>query len=171
MGVPFYRAITATTRPPRPNEADGREYLFLSEAEFVDKIERGELLEHAIVYGHYYGVPKWPVREAMSKGMDVVVRTDGQGAFTIKEKVPGSVNVLLVPGSLAELGRRLRERGQDSGEVIERRLAAVAAEIAEAERFDYVVTNSDGCLDKAAAQVAAIISAEKCRVGRKPVVL
>lgn len=171
MGVPFHRAITATTRPRHANEVNGLDYLFMTEAEFLDKLERGELLEHARVYDHYYGVPKEPVRQALAQGLDVLVRTDNQGAFTIKGKVPEAVIILLVPGSLDELAQRLRARGRDSPTVIEQRLAAAAAELAQAPRFDYVVVNADGRLGEAAAQVAAIITAEKCRAGRRPVTL
>lgn len=167
----FHRAITATTRSQRPQETGGHDYLFLTEAEFLDKLRRDELLEHAQVYGYYYGVPREPLRQALSQGLDVIVRTDNQGAFTIKKKVPGSVVILLMPGSLDELGRRLRARGQDSEAVVEKRLAAAASEIAQASCFDYVVVNADGHLDEAATQVAAIITAEKHRVGRQPVTL
>lgn len=170
-GRAFQLVVTATTRPRRARERDGREYRFLTEAEFRGLEERGELLEHATVYGHRYGVPRGPVREALARGRDVVVRTDVQGAATIKGLIPQAVLIFLAPASWGELEGRLRRRRTEGEEELKRRLALARQEMARLPLFDYVVLNREGHLEAAVAQVEAIIAAERGRPGRGPIAL
>ncbi|MGQ9571604.1 MAG: guanylate kinase [Dehalococcoidia bacterium] len=165
----YHFAVTATTRPPRPNEVNGRHYHFLTAEQFEALLSAGELLENAVVYGHRYGVPKAPVREALARGQDVIVRTDIQGAATIKGTVPQAITIFLAPASLAELEERLRRRGADSEEQLRLRLATARREMDAACHFDHVVVNAHGKLAKAVAEVERIIAAEKRRPEREPV--
>jgi len=162
-------AVTATTRPQRPDEVDGRHYHFLTPQRFEEMVTAGELLENAVVYGERYGVPKAEVREALARGQDIVVRTDVQGAATIKGAVPQAVTVFLAPASIAELKERLRLRGADSEEQLRLRLAKARQELDAAGHFDHVVMNAEGKLEEAVAQVERIIAAEKGRPERMPV--
>jgi len=157
-------AITATTRPPRPGERDGVDYFFVSPDEFKRMERDGELLEHALVYGDHKGVPKAPVREALARGQDVLMRTDVQGARHIKSVVPGAVTIFVTAPSLEELTRRLLERGADSKEQAELRLRTATSEMACADEFDYTVVNDD--LDRCLAEVREIIERERRRPGR-----
>lgn len=169
-GVPAHFTVTATTRPRREvNPSDHAFLTFLSDEEFDRLLAQDGLLEHAQVYGYRYGVPKAPVREALERGQDVVVRVDIQGAATIKKLAPGAVLIFLAPPSPEELEARIRARGEDDPETVRRRLEAASRELAELSRFDYVVVNERGRLDEAVDQVLAIMTAERCRVGRQPV--
>ena len=163
-GCPFHFVITATDRPPRPGEVHGVDYFFLTTEEFLRLKREGELLEHAVVYGQYKGVPKQQVREAMASGKDVIMRVDVQGAATIQRLVPDAVLVFLVASSDAELEQRLRARGCDSPEQIARRIAMAREEMKRLTEFDYVIVNRDGELDQAVDAVVAVIQAEHCRV-------
>ena len=168
-GCPFYFVVTATDRAPRPEEVDGTDYFFVSTEEFEQMREEDELLESAVVYGQYKGVPKQQVRDAMASGKDVVMRLDVQGAATIRDIVPGAVLIFLVASSEAELVQRLRDRGGDSMEQVERRVATARQEMKRLPAFDYRVTNRDGELDSAVDDVLAIIRAEHCRVEQREV--
>jgi len=145
------------------------DYLFLTEEEFRRLQEGGGLLEHAVVYGHHYGVPKAPVREALAQGRDVIVRTDVQGAATIRGLAPQAVLIFLAPASWEELRGRLQRRHTEDEAELERRLTIAREELARLSLFDYVVVNREGHLEEAVAQVEAIIIAERCRVGRTPI--
>ncbi len=171
MGYPFHFVVTATDRAPRPDEEDGRDYHFVSKAEFERMIEANELLEYARVYGQYKGVPKAEVRDALSSGHDVVMRLDIQGAATVSEIVPQALTIFLAPPSLDILARRLRGRGGDSPAQLRERLETAVTEIRRLERFRYVVVNRQGRLDDAVRQTIAIMEAERCRVGRQPISL
>jgi guanylate kinase len=168
-GCPFYFVVTATDRPPRPNEMDGEDYFFVSTAEFEQMIEEDELLESAEVYGQYKGVPKQQVREAMASDKDVVMRLDVQGAATIREIVPEAVLIFLTASSEEELEERLRNRGGDSLEQVERRIAKARQEMKRLPEFDYVVVNRDEALDEAVDDVLCVIQAEHCRVDQREV--
>jgi guanylate kinase len=168
-GCPFYFVVTATDRPPRPDEVHGEDYFFVSTEEFERMIEEGELLEHAEVYGQYKGVPKQQVREAMASGEDVVMRVDVQGAETIRQIVPEAVLIFLTASSGEELEQRLRDRGGDSLEQVERRIVTAREEMKALPRFDYAVINRNGALDRAVDDVLAIICAEHCRVDHREV--
>jgi guanylate kinase len=159
-------SISATTRPPRPGEEHGREYYFVSDAEFDDMIARGELLEWAHVHDHRYGTPRTPVMAALDLGKDVLFDIDWQGAKSIAEKAPeDSVRVFILPPSMAELSRRLYARAQDSVPVIEGRLRRAYDEIAQWGLYDYVLVNVD--YDHAYADLAHIYHAERLRRDRQ----
>ena len=168
---PFYFVVTATDRPPRPDEVEGEDYFFVSTEEFERMIEEDALIEYAVVYEQYKGVPKEQVREAMASGQDVIMRLDVQGAATIREIAPEAVLIFLTASSEAELKERLRARGDDSPEQVERRIATAREEMKRLPEFDYVVMNRKGELDHAADQVLAIIRAEHCRVNQREVTL
>lgn len=157
-------AITATTRAPRPNERDGVDYYFVSEEEFKRMVASGEMLEHALVYGDHKGVPKAPVRKALAEGKDVLMRTDVQGARHIKSVVPGAVTIFVTVPSLAELTKRLLERGSDSKEQAELRMRIATSEMESAGEFDYMVVNDD--LKRCVGEVLGILERERARPGR-----
>jgi guanylate kinase len=162
-GYPLHYAITMTTRTRRPNEVEGVDYHFTSEARFRQLMDAGELLEWAQVYGNYYGVPRPQIRQAMAQGHDVLLKIDVQGAATIRRLVPEVVLIFLMPPSFEELQDRLVCRDTDTARDLERRLAAARTEMNCLDLFDYVVVNRSHALDEAAAQVMAIVTAEKCR--------
>ncbi len=162
-GFPFHFVVTATDRPPRPNEVHGRDYYFYTTAEFERMIAQGELLEHACVYGQHKGIPRAHVRQALASGQDVVMRVDVQGADTVKALIPEAVTIFLTCESEEELVARLRERRTESEEALQRRLETARAEMGRISAFDYVVTNRHHSLDGAVDDVAAIIRAEHCR--------
>ena len=170
-GCPFYFVVTATDRPPRPDEVEGDDYFFVSTEAFERMMERDELLEYAVVYGQYKGVPKQQVREAMASGKDVVMRVDVQGAETICSIVSEAVLIFLAASSQRELEERLRTRGGDSEEQVEQRIATAREEMKALPRFDYVVINRHDALDEAVDDVLAIIRAEHCRVDQRKVSL
>lgn len=167
--LPFYFVVTATTRPMRPNEVDGVDYHFVSVGEFAEMIDAGELLEYAVVYGDYKGIPKKHVREALASGKDVVLRIDVQGAATIRSLIPNAVTIFLAAESEEKLIERLRERKTESADKLKMRIATARQEMARIGEFDYVVVNRDDELDKTVDQVISIINAEKCRVDWTPV--
>ncbi len=158
---------SCTTRPRRTTESSGKCYDFVTEAEFEAMVSRGEFLEHARVFGkHSYGTPKKWLEESRSKGLDLVLEIDVQGAAQGKEKLPESVAIFILPPSRAELERRLRSRGQDSTEEIARRLAKARAEIeAFGKYYDYCVVNED--VERAGREVEAIVIALRCSSGRR----
>lgn len=162
----FYSAVTATTRVPRDNEQDGVHYHFLSEDSFRSMIERDELLEWALVYGNYYGVPKREVREALRRGEHVILRVDVQGALSVRELVPDALLFFVNPPTVDALRNRLRERGTNHDDM-EVRLDAAHSEIGVADRFDFQITNRDGMLDDAVARVVEIVESESCEGRRR----
>lgn len=158
---PWHFIVTATTRPKRAGEVDGVDYIFLTEQAFEALLAQDGFLEHAKVYGRYYGVPRAQVEDALASGKDVLVKTDVQGARTIHSKIPGAVLVFLAPPDLPELERRLRERKSESAEDLERRIRTASAEMACAPEFDYVVVNDTGQLEQAVREVEGIMEREK----------
>jgi guanylate kinase len=161
-------SVSATTRAPRPGEQDGREYYFRSRAEFEALVAAGEMLEHAEVFGNFYGSPKAPVQAAMDAGRDTVFDIDWQGGQQIRNSALGRdvVSVFVLPPSIAELDRRLRSRGQDSDAVIAGRMAKSRDEISHWAEYDYVIVNAD--LDVAFADLVTILQAERMRRDRQP---
>jgi len=158
-------SISCTTRPPRKTESAGKWYTFVSESEFQQMAERGEFLEHAQVFGkNWYGTPKKWLDEARMKGLDLVLEIDVQGALQVRRKLPGSVAIFVLPPSRAELERRIRARGQDSDEEIQRRLERARQEMSSYSSYDFAVVNDD--LDRAGREVQAIALGSRCRIAR-----
>lgn len=154
-------SVSATTREPRTGEQEGVNYYFLSRGEFEAMIENGELLEWAEVYGNYYGTPLKKIEEKLSKGQDILLEIDTQGALNVQKKFPNGVYVFILPPSIEELAKRLRGRGTDSEEAMERRLAAAAGEIAVAREYAYTIVNDT--VKHSVQTLAAIVSAEHAR--------
>ena len=161
---PWHFAVTATTRPQRPEERDGIDYIFLDNDTFLKMKERDEFLECAQVYGRWYGVPRSQVRRGLHDGLDVILKVDVQGAATIRRLAPEAVFIFMVPGYFDELPRRLAQRMTESSPEMELRLAVAREELARAEEFEYRVVNRDNRLDQAIADIDAIVTAEKCRI-------
>ncbi|MGH2593046.1 MAG: guanylate kinase [Anaerolineae bacterium] len=171
LGHPFHFVITATTRPKRPNEVEGQDYHFVSKSEFSDMLAKGELLEHAFVYGDYKGIPKQQVRQALASGKDVILRLDVQGAATIRRLAPDAVLIFLTADIEPELFGRLRARRTETPEDLKVRLDTAREELTHVDEFDYVVVNRNGSLDRAVADLMSIIRAEHCRVRQRQVTL
>ena len=167
--LPFHFVVTATTRPIRPNEINGRDYFFVSHDEFARMIEEDELLEYAIVYNDYKGIPKQQVREALASGKDVVMRIDVQGAATIRKLAPEALLVFLTTANEDELVSRLQERKTETPEGINLRIATARKELKRINEFDYVVVNSDFQLDETVDTLTAIIQAEHHRINPRKV--
>jgi guanylate kinase len=163
-GLKFHFVTTATTRPRRPNEMDGKDYLFISAEKFAKMIEADEFMEHALVYGDYKGVPKEQVREALASGRDVVMRLDVQGAETIRRLVPDSLLIFITTDSEEALISRLKERSTETAEALAIRIATTRQELRRVDAFDYVIVNHDDQLDHTVDVVQAIIEAEHHRV-------
>lgn len=170
-GMPYHFVVTATTRPRREGEVHGSDYFFVSVAEFADMMDHGELLEYAIVYGDYKGIPKQQVRSALASGEDVIMRIDVQGAATVRQLCPDGVFIFLMASNEEELINRLRERKTESPEGLKMRIATAREEVKRIGEFDYVVENRDGELDEVVDTIAAIVLAEKCRVVQRQITL
>ena len=159
-------SVSATTRPPRPGEKNGRDYKFVDTAAFKDMASKGKFLEWAHVFGHRYGTPRAPVERALRLGRDVLFDIDWQGAQQLYQRAGGDVvRVFIFPPSLTELERRLRARGTDSEEVIEGRMARATAEISHWDGYDYVLLNDD--VDRCYADVQKILDAERLKRSRQ----
>jgi guanylate kinase len=167
----FEFITTVTTRQQRPNETDRVDYHFISEAEFQDLLKRSEFLEHANVYGHRYGVPKGPVREALAAGRDTIIKVDVQGAANIKKILPEAVFIFIAPPNLDDLSDRLKKRRTESEFDLALRLKTAGQEMQQIERFDYVVCNPNDRLDLAVDQIEAIVTAERCRTNPRQIAL
>ena len=155
-------SVSATTRPMRPNEVEGRDYFFVSAARFGEMLENREFLEYASVFEHHYGTPEKPVREALNAGRDVLFDIDWQGTQQMKERAREDlVSVFILPPSHEELERRLKSRAQDSDDVVARRMAKAVDEISHWPEYDYVIVNDH--VDRAHARVLAILEAERAR--------
>ena len=154
-------STSVTSRKPRPGEIDGREYFFIDRERFEKMVESDELLEHAVYVGNYYGTPRKFVEDKLDAGNSVFLDIEVQGARQVKEKKPDAVMVFLIPPTLDELRKRLEKRGTESEETICNRLSRAREEYAEADFYDYIVVNDDP--DIAAAELNAILLAEKCR--------
>jgi guanylate kinase len=160
-------SVSATTRPPRPGEQDGREYHFVDHAAFDAMVEQDAFLEWAEVHEHRYGSPRAPVMQSLADGQDVLFDIDWQGAASVVTAAPtDSVSVFILPPSMADLRRRLYARAQDEPGVIERRLGRAKGEIEKWDRYDYVIVNDD--FDRAYADLAHIYHAERVKRARNP---
>jgi guanylate kinase len=152
-------SISFTTRAPRPGEADGRDYNFVTVDAFRGMIAHGDFLEWAEVHGNYYGTSREWIAGRLAEGADVLLEIDWQGAQQVRDQFPAAIGIFVLPPSLEELKRRLAGRGTDSAEVIERRLAAAAAEMRHAGEFDYVIINDR--LEQALAELCAVAQAAR----------
>ncbi|PIW30221.1 MAG: guanylate kinase [Rhodospirillales bacterium CG15_BIG_FIL_POST_REV_8_21_14_020_66_15] len=159
-------SVSATTRPPRPGEADGRDYYFYDPATFRKMAANGEFLEYATVFDNSYGTPKKPVMDALERGLDVLFDVDWQGTRKLRENAREHlVSVFILPPSIEELERRLRGRGQDTDEVVAGRMARAMSEMSHYEEYDYIVVNAD--LDASVDNVKAILKAERLKKERQ----
>ncbi len=165
----FYFVVTATTRPPREDEVHGIDYWFVSFDEFARMIEENELLEHAVVYNDYKGIPKQQIRDALASGRDVILRVDVQGAATVRQLVPNAVTVFLTTRTEEGLLRRLQQRKADTTEGINLRTATARTEMRRIGEFDYCVVNPEGRPEVAVERILSIIEAEHSRTGQTPV--
>ena len=167
----FSFVVTATSRPPRPGEIHERDYIFVSQDEFEQMIAQDELLEHALVYGQYKGVPKTQIRDAIDSNRDVIMRVDVQGAATIRRLVPNAIFIFLAAESDDVLVHRLKRRKSDSAEALELRGASARLEMERINEFDYYVVNAEGQIDETIQIILSIIVAEHQRVEQSPIVL
>ncbi len=169
--LPFHFVVTATTRPRRDNEIDGRDYFFVSKDEFARMIDEDELIEYAIVYGDYKGIPKQQVRDALASGKDVIMRIDVQGAESVRKLAPEAMLIFITVDSEEELFNRLRERKTETADSLKLRMATARKELQRVTDFDYVVLNRDFHLDDTVDTIRAIIQAEHHRVNPRMVSL
>lgn len=160
------RLVTATTRPKREAELDGRDYIFLQPERFTELNNQGQFLETADVYGFMYGSPRWFVEEKRSEGMDVILKLDVQGGLAVKQSLPEAIMVFLAPPSMDELERRLRERRSETQEQLERRLGNARAEMELIPQYHYLII--DHTPEQAASELESIITAERLRVQTQP---
>ena len=155
-------SVSMTTRAPRNGEVEGVSYYFTDKETFRTRIDEGEFLEHAEVYGNYYGTPKGPVIEKLRNGIDVILEIDMQGALKVKENYPEGVFIFILPPSMSELRKRLTGRGTETEEAIELRLGETLKELSYIEKYDYCVVNGE--LEEAVARVKSIVVAEHSKV-------
>jgi guanylate kinase len=161
---PWHFVVTATTRPQRPGEQDGIDYIFLETAAFLEMKEQDELLECAQVYGNWYGVPRSQVSQGLKEGKDVILKVDVQGADTVRKLATEALFIFMVPGSFDELRDRLTQRMTERPSEIDLRLSIAWSELGRVAEYDYRVVNRDDQLEQVVAEIDAIITAEKCRV-------
>ena len=161
----IYLSVSYTTRAPRPGEVDGRDYHFVDKAGFKDMLERGEFLESAEVHGNFYGTSEAWIRAQRAAGRDILLEIDWQGAQQVRRIFADTIGIFILPPSIAELERRLRRRGQDSEEVIQRRLAVAADEMSHAAEFEYVIINND--FEEARRDLIAIVRASRLAYSRQ----
>ena len=161
-------SVSATTRAPRPGEVDGQDYRFLSDTDFKRQVGNGEMLEHAHVFGNFYGSPKGPVSNAIDNGQDVLFDIDWQGAQQIRNSALGmhTLSIFLLPPSIRELKRRLETRGQDGPDVIEKRMQKSWDEISHWDGYDFVLINND--LDETEERLKSIVTATRLRRSQQP---
>lgn len=170
-GLPFHFVVTATTRPRRNNEIHGKDYFFVSKEEFARMIDEDELIEHAMVYGDYKGIPKQQVREALATGKDVVMRIDVQGAETVRRLAPEALMIFIATENEQDLIRRLTTRKTETVDSLALRIATARKELNRVEAFDYVIVNREFHLDETVDTIRAIIDAEHHRVKPRKVEL
>jgi guanylate kinase len=168
-GKGLHFSVSHTTRPKREGEEDGREYHFVSAAEFEKMARRGEFLEHNEVHGNFYGTARAEVMPRLSAGEDVVLDIDVQGARDVRQAHPESVSIFLVPNSAEQLEKRLRARGLDGEDAIRKRLINAAKEVAQAESFQYVIVNDD--LDRASLELESVVRASRLTPARQAKIL
>ncbi|MBZ1517237.1 guanylate kinase [Leuconostoc mesenteroides] len=162
--IDFQYSISATTRQPRAGEVDGEDYFFVTREQFEEKINNGDMLEHAKYVSNYYGTPKSFIDETLASGRDVFLEIDVQGALQVKSKMPEGIYIFLTLPDLANLRDRLVGRGTDSADVIEKRVAAARDELKMMINYDYAVEND--VVSNAVERIKSIITAERLRVTR-----
>lgn len=160
----YWLSVSATTRNPRAGEIEGKNYYFIDKDEFVNRIESGDFLEHAEVYGNYYGTPKSKVLSALDSGKNVILEIDIQGALKVKESYPGGVFIFILPPSMEELKQRIINRGSETKESLMTRFKSAYQEINYVSKYNYAVVNDT--VEEAVKKIESIITAEKCRVDR-----
>jgi guanylate kinase len=155
-------SVSVTTREPRPGEVDGKDYHFITKAEFDRMVENKELLEHAKIFGNYYGTPQAPVEEALEKSQDIIFDIDWQGTQQLKQKLVNDlVTVFILPPSQDELERRLRSRKQDAETIIQERMKKASDEISHYSEYDYIIINTE--LERSIERAQAVLEAERCK--------
>ena len=154
----LYFSVSATTRPKRPGETDGCSYHFMTRAEFAENIKEHNFLEYAEYIGDFYGTPKKPVLHQLDGGNDIILDIDVQGCRQVKSAMPEAITIFLIPPSLEELERRLRNRGTDSEEKMLKRLARARTELLEKEKYDHTIVNDD--VNRAAHEILKIMNRE-----------
>jgi guanylate kinase len=164
-------AVTATTRARRPGEIDGIHYYFLDEETFRERESEGEFIETATVYQHRYGVPRTPVRHALARGQDVIVKVDVQGAASIRALAPKATFIFLAPESMTELLRRLRSRKTEDPDALMARFSAASRELLKAKDFDYIVFNEVERLSNTIDQIGAILASERLRTDQNGITI
>ena len=167
----YHLLVTTTTRPPRANERHGYHYDFIEEEQFFETRSLGGFIESAEVYGHWYGVPKDRLKDALAHADTVIIKADVQGATTIKTIIPDSVSIFLAPSTVQELEGRLNKRNTETLESRDRRLQTALQEMDKVSRFDYVVVNDDGKLDDTIQAIDSIVVAERFRYPRRVITL
>ncbi|MDQ0148888.1 guanylate kinase [Eubacterium multiforme] len=160
----IYLSVSATTRDPRVGEVEGVNYFFTTKEQFLQKVEEGDFLEHAEVYGNYYGTPKSSVQKMLNEGRDVILEIDIQGALKVKENCEEGIFIFILPPSMEELKQRIIKRGSETPESLMRRFKSAYKEINYISKYNYAVVNDE--IDIAVSKLEAIITAEKCRVDR-----
>ena len=171
LGKPYHFAVTATTRPRRPNERNRVDYIFVTAEAFRQLVENGDLMEWAEVYGNQYGVPKSQIAWALNNGRDVIIQVDVQGAATVRKIAPDAVFIFLAPPDMEELARRLSQRMTESPEALELRLETAASEMKRSSEFDHVVVNHKARLDDTVEEIERIVIAERHRNPARKVML
>lgn len=159
-------SVSATTRAPRPGEEDGVHYYFMSRDDFEESLARGEILEHTVYCGNYYGTLKSEANRVLSQGHDLILEIETDGAMQVKRQFPDAVAVMLLPPDGNTLEARLRGRGTETDDVIRTRLARAREELTLSEKYDYIVVNENGGAEACAASIAEILRAEHHRPGR-----
>jgi guanylate kinase len=161
----IHLSVSYTTRAPRPGEVDGRDYRFVDKTAFMDMLKRGEFLESAEVHGNHYGTSQAWIRAQRAAGNDILLEIDWQGAQQVRRVFADTVGIFILPPSIAELERRMRRRGQDSEDVVRRRLGVAADEMSHAAEFEYVIINND--FDEARRDLIAVVRASRLVYSRQ----
>jgi guanylate kinase len=164
--APFDFSVSATTRNPRPGEVDGVHYHFLTKEQFEEKIASGEMQEHAKYSENYYGTPKAPVDKALDEGKNIILEIEVQGALQVKEKMPEAIMIFIMPPNYETLLARIRGRGTETEEVIQKRMKQSHFEIENFHKYDYVVVNQTNGIEKAAENILDIMKVETLRTSR-----
>ena len=160
-------SVSATTRAPRPGETDGVNYFFTTKEDFEERIKNGDILEYTTYCGNYYGTLKSELAKSLDKGRDIILEIEVDGGSQVKKAFPDAVTIMLVPPSYSSLRARLEGRGTETSDVIEKRLMRARDELELAEKYDYIVVNEDGGIEKCADEIISIINTERLRASRR----